>query len=83
MKISTKKKITHVSTYSDFLNIHAYKKFLQLLFVIKSVISIQFEITLRILARVMRKNFFGQYAGGGGVLAFFCYKFTKNVTREV
>jgi hypothetical protein len=34
-----------------FLNIHAYKKFLQLLFFIKSVISIQFEITLRILVQ--------------------------------
>jgi hypothetical protein len=52
MKISTKKKITRVSTYSDFLNIHAFfKKFLQLLFLIKSLISIQFEITLRILVQ--------------------------------
>jgi hypothetical protein len=33
----------------------------------------------------MRKKFFGQYAGGGeeGFLAFFLYKFTKNVTKEV
>jgi hypothetical protein len=37
--------------YSDFLNIHAHEKFLQLLFFIKSVISIQFEITLRILVQ--------------------------------
>ena len=51
MNISTKKKITHVSTYSDFLNIHAYNKFLQLLFLIISLISIQFEITLRILVQ--------------------------------
>ena len=51
MSISTKKKITHVSTYSDFLNIHAYNKFLQLLFLIISLISIQFEITLRILVQ--------------------------------
>jgi hypothetical protein len=29
----------------------------------------------------MRKNFFGHYAGGGG-LAFFWPKFTKNVAGE-
>jgi hypothetical protein len=36
-------------------------------------------------SRVMRKNFFGHYAGGGGeegFLAFFWPKFTKNVAGE-